>query len=77
MSEKTLQTITGTIVKVSSTQTVKVATKVTKVHPLYRKRYSLTKQYTAHDEAGTAKVGDIVTIIPCRPVSKTKRWAIK
>ena len=71
-----IQKITGTIVKVSSLQTVHIQTKVTKVHPLYRKRYSLLKRYVAHDAAGTAKVGDIVTISPCRPVSKSKRWAI-
>ena len=77
MNSPQIQSITGTIIKVGSAQTVRVQTKVTKVHPLYRKRYSLLKRYTAHDEAGTAKVGDVVTIVGCAPISKTKRWAIK
>ena len=71
-----LQPISGTVVKVSSTQTVRVSFKVTKVHPLYRKRYTLVKQFVAHDPAGTAKVGDQVTIVMCKPISKSKRWTI-
>ena len=71
------QEITGTVIKANTAQTVRVQTKVTKVHPLYRKRYSLLKRYTAHDAAGTAKVGDLVTIVACAPISKTKRFAIK
>lgn len=75
--DKTIQSITGTVVKVGSVQTIKIATKVTKVHPIYRKRYTLTKHLTAHDTDSIAKVGDVVTVIPCRPISKTKRWAVQ
>lgn len=70
-------TINGTVVKVSSTQTIRVSTKVTKVHPLYRKRYSQVRHYVAHDPNGTAKVGDAVTIVACRPISKTKHWIVR
>lgn len=70
------QTITGTVTKLSSAQTIRVETKVTKTHPLYHKRYTLTRHYLVHDEAGTAAIGDIVTIMPCKPVSKMKHWTI-
>lgn len=76
MSEKAIQTITGTVVKAGSANTITIATKVTKVHPLYRKRYTLVKKYTAHDASGAVKVGETVTIVPCRPMSKTKRWQV-
>ena len=76
MESKNLQPITGIIVRVSNSSTVHVATKVTKVHPLYRKRYSQVKTYVAHDPSGTAKVDDQVTIVMCRPISKTKHWTI-
>ncbi len=76
MSEKQQQIVKGTVVKISSTNTIKVATKLTKVHPIYRKRYSQTKHYTAHDPNGTAKVGDAVTIGVCRPISKLKHWTL-
>jgi len=78
MSEqKHIQTIKGTIVKVSSQNTVKVMTKITKVHPLYHKRYSQKRTYTAHDPKGTATVGQEVIIASCRPISKTKSWVIR
>jgi len=73
---KNLQPITGVVSKVSDPHTIRIATKVTKMHPLYRKRYTLTKHYVAHDPKGTAKVGDEVTIVMCRPISKTKHWTI-
>ena len=77
MSEgKAQQKVTGTITRVSSAQTVHVSFKVTKVHPLYHKRYSQMRHFTAHDPKNTAKVGDVVDIIPCRPVSKSKSWVI-
>ena len=40
-------------------------------HPLYRKQYSHTRKYTAHDENNEAKLGDKVEITACRPYSKT------
>jgi len=35
-----------------------------------------TKKYHAHDEANTAKTGDIVRIEECRPLSRNKTWAL-
>jgi small subunit ribosomal protein S17 len=78
MSEnKQIQTVVGTVVKKTTPQTVKVATKVTKVHPLYKKRYTLTRTYVAHDPSDSHVVGDNVTIEACRPISKSKHWIIK
>lgn len=78
MSEqKHTQTIKGTITKVSSANTIKVTTKITKVHPLYRKRYSQNRTYTAHDPLGTSEVGQEVVIASCRPISKNKSWIIQ
>ena len=74
--KQTQKTIQGTVVKLSSNQTIRVATKITKVHPIYRKRYSLLKHFVVHDQDNQAKVGDIVTITMCRPVSKNKRWTV-
>ena len=67
-----VQQLQGTVVKVSTAQTIKVAFKVTKVHPLYRKRYTLTKSVIAHDPESKKKVGETVTVSSCRPISKTK-----
>jgi small subunit ribosomal protein S17 len=73
----TKQTITGTVVAKNSALTIRVSTKVTRVHPLYQKRYSLTRTYTAHNPGDAANLGDVVTIESCRPMSKTKRWIVR
>lgn len=44
-------------------------------HPLYEKKMRRTKKYHIHDMLG-AKVGDQVTFVPARPISKTKHWKI-
>jgi len=45
-------------------------------HPLLKKTVRRTKRYHAHDEASAAKVGDVVSIEECAPVSKLKRWKV-
>ena len=66
----------GVIVKRSGAKTVKVAVSYREKHPVYGKIITRTKNYQAHDEADTAKVGDTVTIMETRPLSATKRWRI-
>ena len=66
----------GIVVKKSGVKTVKVAVSYREKHPVYGKIITRTKNYQAHDEADTAKVGDNVTIMETRPLSATKRWRI-
>ena len=47
-----------------------------KQHPIYKKYVRMTKKYMIHDEDNTAKVGDVVCIRSCRPISKRKTWII-
>ena len=60
--------------KMDKTVTVKVETKV--MHPLYKKFIRRSKKYAAHDEANACKVGEIVRIRECRPISKRKTWEV-
>src|SRR3982074_3747283 len=46
-------------------------------HPLYKRIINKRRKFYAHDEQGEAKVGDVVRIIECRPLSKLKRWELK
>lgn len=66
----------GTVVsdKGDKTITVKVERRV--MHPIYKKYIRISKKYAAHDEQNKHKVGDVVEIIECRPVSKRKRWTV-
>ena len=45
-------------------------------HPLYGKTVKSSKNYKAHDEQNTAKIGDKVLIAETRPLSKDKRWRL-
>ena len=66
----------GVVVSKSGAKTVKVAVSYRERHPVYGKIITRTKNYHAHDEADTAKVGDEVTIMETRPMSATKRWRV-
>ena len=60
--------------KMDKTIVVKIERKIK--HPLYKKYIRRTKKYAAHDEANVAKIGDIVRIRECRPLSKRKHWEV-
>ena len=60
--------------KMSKTIVVQVTRKVP--HPLYKRIVTKRNKFYAHDEQETAKVGDVVRIVECRPLSKTKRWTL-
>jgi len=60
--------------KMAKTIVVQVTRKVP--HPMYKRIVTKRKKFYAHDEEGTAKVGDVVRIIECRPMSKLKRWSL-
>ncbi len=44
--------------------------------PLYKRILTKRKKFYAHDESRSAKVGDVVRIVECRPLSKLKRWRL-
>ena len=57
-------------------KTAVVAVTRLKEHPIYRKRYKVTKKYKAHDEGNEYKIGDKVFIRETKPISKDKKWII-
>ena len=66
----------GVIVSDKMQKTVVVQVERTVAHPLYQKVIKRSKKYHAHDEEGQGKVGDIVRIMECRPMSRQKRWRL-
>ena len=66
--------LSGTVVSANSNKTivVKVVRKVK--HKLYRKIISRSKKYHAHDQNNEFKIGDTVSIIETKPISKLKTW---
>lgn len=69
--------IQGKVVSVSGEKTVKILVERKIVHPRYHKTVKRFKNYLIHDEKNEAKVGDIVTAIECRPLSKSKTFRVK
>lgn len=66
----------GTVVSDKGDKTVVVLVERRVMHPVYKKFIRQSKKYAAHDENNQFKVGDMVEIIECRPISKRKRWAV-
>ncbi len=68
--------IQGTVVSNKMDKTVVVSVGRKKKHPLYHKVMSVTERYKAHDDENGCKLGDVVRIQECRPLSKDKRWRV-
>ena len=67
----------GQVVSTKMTKTIVVEVSRRVPHPLYKRIIGKRKKFYAHDEEGTARVGDIVRIVECRPLSKLKRWKLE
>ncbi|HVX91478.1 MAG TPA: 30S ribosomal protein S17 [Candidatus Paceibacterota bacterium] len=70
------QTLRGVVVKTAMKDTATVAVDRYVKHPKYKKYQTRTKKYLVHDPGNTAKVGDKVTIVACRPLSKNKHFKL-
>ena len=66
----------GVVVSDAMDKTVVVRVDVVKPHPKYHKMLRRSIKLHAHDEAGSAKVGDVVRLVETRPLSRTKRWRV-
>ena len=69
-------TLQGIVTSAGRDKTITVSIASRETHPLYRKQYTKTRKYTAHDEQNEAGVGDKVEIVACRPISKTKSYKL-
>lgn len=67
---------TGTVVSDKMDKTITVVVDSYKKSPLYGKRIKVSKKFHVHDEEGLANIGDRVTIMETRPLSKTKRFRL-
>lgn len=70
------KTKVGKVVSDKMEKTIVVAVIDTESHPLYKKAVKKTVKFKAHDENNEAHVGDTVSIMETRPLSKDKRWRL-
>ena len=78
METKTIrpQSFVGTVVKTAMQDTVTVRVDRYEKHPKYKKYRVLSKKYLVHNPGNTTQVGDKVTIVAVRPISKRKHFQI-
>lgn len=70
------KTLRGTVVSDKMDKTVVVEVGRFVKHPKYKKFYTISKKYHAHDEKNQYKIGDEVEIIEVNPISKKKSFAV-
>lgn len=67
----------GKVISTKMDHTIVVAVSWKSRHIRYGKPVAKLSKFKVHDEKGTCSLGDIVKIIECRPISKTKRWLVE
>ena len=68
--------LSGVVVSSNSNKTIIVDVTRRIQHKLYKKIIRQTKKYHAHDENNEYKIGDTVSIIETKPISKLKKWKV-
>ncbi len=70
------KTLTGVVTSDVADKTITVTVTSRETHPIYKKQYTVTRKYAAHDENNDAHKGDTVRIVETRPVSKRKAFKL-
>lgn len=68
--------LTGKVTSTKMDKTIAVVTERLVKHPVYGKFIRRSTKLLAHDENSEAREGDLVTISPCRPLSRRKSWRL-
>lgn len=70
------KTLMGKVTSSAADKTIAVTVTSRETHPIYKKQYTVTRKYLAHDEKNEANVGDTVSIAETRPISKRKSFRL-
>lgn len=73
---KLTRTLIGEVISDKMNKTVTVLVERRVRHPLYKKYIRRSTKLHAHDEENQCRMGDIISIEPCRPLSKSKSWRL-
>jgi len=68
--------ISGKVIKKAGDKTATVLVERKVLHPRYHKTVKRFKKYLVHDEKNEANVGDTISAIECRPISKRKAFRL-
>lgn len=75
-NKKIIRSFTGIVISDKMDKTIVAKVNTTKVHPKYKKRYTVSKNYKVHDSQNKYKIGNRIDFIECRPISKDKKWRV-
>lgn len=70
------KTLVGVVTSDVNDKTITVTVTSRETHPIYKKQYTVSRKYAAHDENNEAKKGDLVHIVEHRPFSKNKAFVL-
>ncbi|MGA2915902.1 MAG: 30S ribosomal protein S17 [Sedimentisphaerales bacterium] len=73
---KQKKTIRGEVVSRSGDKSIRIVLNYKVKHPVYGKYVNRRTKLGVHDEKNEAKVGDVIEVVECRPMSKTKSWRL-
>ena len=76
MADTKRKQLVGRVLESNMVKTAVVQVDSRRPHPVYRKYVTISKKYYVHDPKSECQVGDIVSILECRPMSKLKRWRL-
>ena len=71
------RTLTGTVVSDKGDKTIVIAVQERKTNRIYKKQFTVTTKFMAHDETNSAHVGDKVVIVETKPLSARKRFTLQ
>ena len=71
------KTLIGIVSSTKADKTIVVTVASRKTHPLYKKQYSVSTKFMAHDENNECETGDKVSIVETRPLSRRKRFILE
>mmetsp|Transcript_13814 Transcript_13814/g.23011 ORF Transcript_13814/g.23011 Transcript_13814/m.23011 type:complete len:155 (+) Transcript_13814:128-592(+) len=74
--KKRRQSLIGTVVSVKCAKSIVVKVPRSKFVPKYNKSFTVHKRIMAHDDQELGLLGDLVRIVPCRPMSRKKRHSL-
>ena len=70
------KTLTGVVTSDVADKTITVTVTSRETHPIYKKQYTVSRKYAAHDENNECGVGDTIRVMETRPLSHDKRWRL-
>ena len=71
------KTLTGYVTSDKRDKSITITVTSRETHPIYKKQYTVSRKYQAHDEKNEATTGDLVVISEVRPISKTKSFELQ